>query len=106
MKTLILFTLLLVSIQQSFNRSIINSLEDTLSEEIDEDKTFEDESETDLRLISILMDRIVIDHIDHIIDNRLFQREKRLDRVNHYHNHKSSHKRHRQHHGIPIPRTG
>ena len=98
MKTLILSLVILITIQQSFNRSVLNSLEETLSQEIDEDDAFADESETDLRLISILMDRIVIDHIDHIIDNRLNQR---LERQNHHHKRK-----HRQHHGIPIPRTG
>ena len=93
MKTFILCIVILITIQQSLNKSILNTLEETLSQEINEDDTFADE--TDLRLISILMDRIVIDHIDHIIDNRLNLRQ------NHHHKRK-----HRQHHGIPIPRTG
>ena len=97
-KTLILSLFILITIQQSFNKSILNTLEETLSQEIDEDDALTDESETDLRLISILMDRIVIDHIDHIIDNRINQR---MHRENHLHKRK-----HRQHHGIPIPRTG
>ena len=97
-KTLILSLVILITIQQSFNKSIMNTLEEALSQEIDEDDALTDESETDLRLISILMDRIVIDHIDHIIDNRINQR---MHRENHHHKRK-----HRQHHGIPIPRTG